>query len=75
MDSVFARMAGSVLTAATVTLTMAVPASAQAPTPPPKDPGVGAATTIACGISYPAKDRSGFHTFPGHDRDLTQRPQ
>jgi len=74
MDSVFAPMAGSVLTAATVTLTMAVPASAQAPTPPPKDPGVGAATTIACGISYPAKDRSGFHTFPATTVTLRSGP-
>jgi hypothetical protein len=74
MASVFARIAGSALTAATVTLTMALPASAQAPTPPPKDPGVGAATTIACGISYPAKDRSGFHTFPATTVTLRSGP-
>lgn len=74
MVSVSARMAGSALAAATVTLTMAVPASAQAPTPPPKDPGVGAASTIACGISYPAKDHSGFHTFPATTVTLRSGP-
>jgi hypothetical protein len=74
MASVFTRIAGSALTVATVTLSMALPASAQAPTPPPKDPGVGAATTIACGISYPAKDRSGFHTFPATTVTLRSGP-
>jgi hypothetical protein len=40
------------------------PASAQAPTPPPKSPGVGVSTMVACGISYPDKDFSGWVTFP-----------
>jgi len=60
----FAGIAGSVLTAAAVTVTLAIPASAQPPSPLPKDPGVGASSTVACGISYPARDSGGFHRFP-----------
>ena len=59
-----ARVAGSVLAVAMATLAIAAPARAQAPTPPPKDPGVGASSTVACGISYPDKDLSGWETFP-----------
>ena len=51
-----ARVAGSLLAAATATLAMAVPASADAPTPHQQNPGVGASNTVACGISYPDKD-------------------
>lgn len=74
MASVFARMAGSVLAAAMVTLILAVPASAQALSPTDKDPGVGAASTVACGISYPARDRSGLHTFPATTVTLRSGP-
>lgn len=74
MASVFVRMAGSTLTAATAVLTMAVPASAQAPTAPSKNPGVGAATRIACGISYPAKDQRNFHQFPATTVTLRSGP-
>ncbi|MGH3769772.1 MAG: hypothetical protein ACRDTX_32275, partial [Pseudonocardiaceae bacterium] len=69
-----ARMAGSVLAAAAVTLTIALPASAQAPSPPPKDPGVGASSTVACGLSYPARDHSGFHRFPAMTVTLRSGP-
>ncbi|MGH3855518.1 MAG: hypothetical protein ACRDR6_18920 [Pseudonocardiaceae bacterium] len=69
-----ARAVASVLAAATVTLAVAAPASAQAPTPSPKNPGVGAATTVACGLSYPAKDLSGFHPFPATTVTLRSGP-
>ena len=69
----FARLAASTLAAAAVSLTMTLPASAQ-PTPPPKDPGVGSASTIACGISYPARDVSGFHRFPAMTVTLRSGP-
>lgn len=69
-----ARMAGLVLATTVVTTTMALQASAQAPTPPPKDPGVGSSSTIACGISYPARDVSGFHRFPAMTVTLRSGP-
>lgn len=74
MARVFARMAGPALAAATITLTLAPPASAQALRPTEKDPGVGAASTVACGISYPARDSSGFHTFPATTVTLRSGP-
>ncbi len=64
-----ARVAGSVLAAATVTLAVAPPASAA-----PKDPAVGASTTVACGISYPAKDFSGISKFPANTVTLRSGP-
>jgi hypothetical protein len=60
MPWTFARVAGSVLAAATVTLAVAAPASGEAA----KNPGVGASTTVACGISYPAKVFGTFVNFP-----------
>ncbi|MGH3782257.1 MAG: hypothetical protein ACRDRO_16985 [Pseudonocardiaceae bacterium] len=35
---------------------------------------MGAATTVACGLSYPAKDLSGFHTFPATTVTLRSGP-
>ena len=61
-----ARMAGGALVATIATVVTAVPASAQPATPSPKDPGVGASTIVACGVSYPAKDPSGWHRFPAN---------
>lgn len=71
---VCARPAAGVLAAAAATVAMAVPASAQAPAPPPKNPGVGASSTVACGISYPARDSSGFHRFPANTVTLRSGP-
>lgn len=67
-----AHMTGSALAAAAVTVTMALPASAQTLTV--KDPGVGASSTVACGISYPARDTSGFHRFPAMTVTLRSGP-
>jgi hypothetical protein len=69
-----ARVAASVLIAATTPLTIAAPASADAPTPPPKNPGVGASSEVACGISYPAKDLSGWVNFPAGTTTLRDGP-
>jgi hypothetical protein len=69
-----ARVAGSVLAAATATLAMAVPASADAPTPHKKNPGVGASNTVACGISYPDKDHHGWANFPANTVTLRSGP-
>lgn len=69
-----ARVAASVLIAATTPLTIAAPASADAPTPPPKNPGVGASSEVACGISYPAKDFSGWVNFPAGTTTLRDGP-
>jgi hypothetical protein len=69
-----ARVAGSVLAAATATLAMAVPASAQAPTPPQKGPGVGASNTVSCGISYPNKDNQPWANFPANTSTLRSGP-
>lgn len=74
MPWISARLAGSALAAATATLAIATPASAQAPTPPPKDPGVGASTTVACGLSYPAKDFAGWVNFPAAAVTLRSGP-
>lgn len=74
MFGVCARMVAGVLTAAAATVTTAVPASAQVPSPPSKDPGVGASSTVACGISYPARDSSGFHQFPANTVTLRSGP-
>ena len=71
---IFVGIAGSVLTAAAVTVTLAIPASAQPATPPPKDPAVGASGTVACGISYPVRDSSGFHRFPANTVTLRSGP-
>jgi hypothetical protein len=69
-----ARVAASVLIAATTALTMAAPASADAPTPPPKNPSVGASSEIACGISYPAKDFGASVNFPAGTTTLRDGP-
>ncbi len=68
-----ARVAGSVLAAATATLAMAVPASAQ-PTPPQKGPGVGASNTVSCGLSYPNKDNQPWANFPANTVTLRSGP-
>lgn len=72
MFRAFARMAGFALAAAAVTVTLAGPADAQALTV--KDPGVGASSTVGCGISYPARDSSGFHRFPAMTVTLRSGP-
>lgn len=69
-----ARVAGSVLAAATATLAMAVPASADAPTPHKKNPGVGASNTVSCGLSYPDKDHQGWANFPANTVTLRSGP-
>jgi hypothetical protein len=69
-----ARVAGSILAAATVTLAFAAPASADAPTPPRKGPGVGSSTTVACGLNYPAKDPHGWANFPANTVTLRSGP-
>jgi hypothetical protein len=69
-----ARVAGAVLAAATATLASASPASADAPTPPHKYPGVGASNTIACGLSYPAKDHHPWVNFPANTVTLRSGP-
>jgi hypothetical protein len=74
MLGVCARPAAGVLAAAAATVAMAVPASAQGPAPPPKNPGVGASSTVACGISYPARDSSAFHRFPANTVTLRSGP-
>lgn len=68
-----ARVAGSVLAAATATLAMAVPASA-APTPSQKGPGVGASNTVSCGLSYPNKDNQPWTNFPANTVTLRSGP-
>lgn len=67
-----ARVAGSVLAAATATLAMAVPASAGEPHH--KNPGVGASNTISCGLSYPDKDKHGWTNFPANTVTLRSGP-
>ncbi len=70
-----ARVTGSILAAATVTLAFAAPASAGTPgSPAPKEPGVGAATMVACGLSYPAKDNHGWANFPANTVTLRSGP-
>jgi hypothetical protein len=68
-----ARVAGSILAAATVTLAFAAPASAT-PTPPPKGQGVGSSSTVACGLSYPQKDYSSWVNFPANTVTLRSGP-
>jgi hypothetical protein len=67
-----ARVASSILAAATVTLAFAAPASAA--TPPPKSPGVGASTMVACGLSYPAKDNRPWEHFPANTVTMRSGP-
>ena len=70
-----ARVAGSIVAAATATLAFAAPASADTPgSPAPKHPGVGAATMVACGLSYPAKDPHGWVNFPANTVTLRSGP-
>lgn len=70
-----ARVAGSVLAAATATLAMAVPANAgEGPAPHQKSPGVGASNTVACGLSYPDRDNHGFVNFPANTVTLRSGP-
>jgi hypothetical protein len=70
-----ARVVGSVLAAATVTLAMAAPASASAFTLVGKQgPGVGASNTIACGLSYPDKDNHGWVNFPANTVTMRSGP-
>lgn len=70
-------MASGVVVAAintVVTVGALVPASAQPATPLQKDPGVGSSTVVACGVSYAAKDFSGFHNFPANTVTLRSGP-
>jgi hypothetical protein len=69
-----ARVASGAVVAAVATAVTTVPASAQPTTPSPKDPGVGASTVVACGVSYPAKDPSGWHRFPADTVTLRSGP-
>ncbi|MGH3765794.1 MAG: hypothetical protein ACRDS0_19180 [Pseudonocardiaceae bacterium] len=71
-----ARVAGSVLAAATATLAISAPASAGAATLTQKGggPGVGASNTIACGLSYPDKDNSPWVNFPANTVTLRSGP-
>ncbi len=51
--------------------------TADTPAPHPKHhkhPGVGASNTIACGISYPDKDKHGWTNFPGNTVTLRSGP-
>lgn len=74
MPGICTSLAGSVLAAATATLATAAPASAQAPTPP-IDPGVGAPTMVACGVSYPAaQDLRGVANFPANTVTMRSGP-
>lgn len=70
-----ARVAGSVLAAATATLAIAAPASADAATPPHKNgPGVGASTMVSCGLSYSDKDNQPWVNFPANTATLRSGP-
>jgi hypothetical protein len=68
-----ARLASSALAAATATLAIAVPASAGEEPPHQKYPGVGASTTVACGLSYPEKDHR-WVNFPPNTVTLRSGP-
>ncbi len=73
-----ARVAGSILAAATATLALAAPASAgEGPRPPQNDhekySGVGSSTMIACGLSYPEKDHR-WVNFPANTATLRSGP-
>lgn len=73
-----ARVAGSVLAAAAVTLGMAalgMTAPASALTVLDKQgPGVGASNTVACGLSYPKRDNSPPVGFPANTVTLRSGP-
>jgi hypothetical protein len=64
-----ARVAGPVLAAATATLAIAAPAYAG-----DHGPGPGASTMVSCGLSYPAKDNSGWQNFPANTVTLRSGP-
>jgi hypothetical protein len=68
------RVAGGTLAAVIATVVTVVPAGAQPATPSPKDPGVGSSTVIACGVSYPARDFSGWRRFPANTVTLRSGP-
>ena len=69
-----ARVTSGAVAATIATVVMGVPASAQPATPSPKDPGVGSSTHVACGVSYPARDLSGWHRFPANTVTLRSGP-
>ncbi len=70
-----ARVTGSILAAATVTLAFATPASATSLTAQGKDgPGVGASNIISCGLSYPAKDHHPWVDFPANTVTMRSGP-
>jgi hypothetical protein len=70
-----ARVAGSVLAAATATLAMAAPASANAaPSLHQKGPGVGASSMVACGLSYPQRGNQPWVNFPANTVTLRSGP-
>lgn len=69
-----ARVAGGAVAATIAMVVAGVPASAQPATPSPKEPGVGSSTVVACGVSYPARDFSGWHQFPANTVTLRSGP-
>jgi hypothetical protein len=70
-----ARVAGSVLAAATASLAIAAPANAAASTALDKQgPGVGASNMVSCGLSYPAKDNRPWVNFPANTTTLRSGP-
>lgn len=74
MPWTYARLAGAALAATTATLATAAPASAQALTPSPRAPAAGGSTTVACGISYPAKGFTRLTNFPANTVTLRSGP-
>jgi hypothetical protein len=69
-----ARVTGSILAAATVTLAFAAPASATTLTPGGREgPGVGASTMVSCGLSYPNKDNH-WTNFPANTVTMRSGP-
>lgn len=68
-----ARIVGSALVAVAAPLAMSSPASAS-PTPDEKEPGVGDAPSISCGISYADHDDSKWRRFPANTVILRSGP-
>lgn len=74
MSGSWVRIAGSGLVAAVGILGILAPGNAEATTVSDKGPGVGASNAVACGLSYPDKDASGWVSFPAGTTTLRSGP-